>query len=521
MDPNRRSTTVSPGHSDYGQTLLNAVRQRVPVVEGTLRRWGSLPLRDYLRHTLRTTAHSYQPRADLRAVVSGYAAPLLGAALAQRAGTALVDYPVALTANHHGVDYFAQSLQGTLLFALGAETGVVPVLACAGIPLNNVTYPRGALLYAAAPDRPPLRLPLFPDRYKRQLVCRAPALDQAMVGRAGQRLARLAAEGRVEAPAARALETLLTEDYGTAEVQHLNSYSEQAVLLNQRLWRRLFADPVGAPELAYLELEKVVSLLLEVDLEDRHSLAHRLICRPEPRQRLLRALDGARACWQLAALQRRAAGGDGAEARGGGTVLFWGLDEAGRRLPLAPDGDGDEGVLKGRDEAGAPWTVPLTPSDLIEGLRGGRLLPSLFLCYLVTALARGVNCAGGYYQAQYLPVMGQGVVAALSADESLAGAAAAVAAAPMDAYLSGMQAVLRPTSGGGLVPVGPLEIIAAGGLNAGHLERMLTITVAEAHLASLSETIPDAAPEAAAEPDWAARLAVACGQGLRDPALLG
>lgn len=508
-----------PGPVDYGQALLGTVCRRLPVVVRTLSRWGRLPLRDYLRHTLSTVEHGYQPRADLGAAVQAYAAPLLGAAAARRAGAALVDTPVALTANHHGVDYFAQSVQGSLLFALGAEAGVVPVLACAGVPLNNITYPRGALLYATDPDRAPLRLPLFPDRYKRQLVCRAPALDRTMVERAGQRLARLSAEGRVDTAAAAALATLLEEDYGAAEVQALDSYSAQAVVLNRRLWRRLFAAPSRAPELAYLEFEKVAGLLLEADLGDRHSLAWRLICRPGPRRRLLRALDGARACWRLAALQQRAAGGIGPEAQGGGTFLFWGLDEAGRRVALAPDQEEDGEVLTGRDEAGNLWTVPLFPPDLIEGLRGGRLLPSLFTCYLVTALARGVTCAGGYYQAQYLPAMGQGVIAALSGDAEPA--AAAVAAAPADAYLSGMQAVLRAAPGGGLVPAGPVEIIAAGGLDAGHLERMLAMTVAEAHLASLSETIPDAAPEAAAEPGWAARLAAACGRELRDPARLG
>jgi len=52
-----------------------------------------------------------------------------------------------LTANHHGVDFFAQSVQSSLLFALGNAgydfpRKTVTVFSFGNISFNNLTYPK-------------------------------------------------------------------------------------------------------------------------------------------------------------------------------------------------------------------------------------------------------------------------------------------------------------------------------------------------------------------------------------------
>jgi hypothetical protein len=79
-----------------------------------------------------------------------------------------------------------------------------------------------------------------------------------------------------------------------------------------------------------------------------------------------------------------------------------------------------------------------------------------------------------------------------------------------DTYLSGMQAVMIRIKEDTLIPAGPVEIIAGGGLTDDDIQKIQSLTVRDAHLASLFETIPDVVPWAIKMPDWKKQLAVDC-----------
>jgi hypothetical protein len=228
---------------------------------------------------------------------------------------------------------------------------------------------------------------------------------------------------------------------------------------------------------------------------------------PDARAELLRSLDGVSGCWSLGTPD-----GDGSSLAAG-TLFFWGRDGLGRRVPLrvvaTPGGE----CFRGAPDAGEPWALPCSPEAIAEGLRSQRLTPSLFTCFLATALARGVTCLGGYYQARYLPAMQAGVVAALEASGGPAEAVAAVRAVPTRGYLSGMQGVMTRVPGIGLVPAGPAEIAAAGGLSRPDRARLLDLSVADAHRASLFDTLLDAAPEGLPA-EWRKSLAAEAEQRL-------
>jgi copper homeostasis protein CutC len=57
-----------------------------------------------------------------------------------------------------------------------------------------------------------------------------------------------------------------------------------------------------------------------------------------------------------------------------------------------------------------------------------------------------------------------------------------------------MVAVMSRLEDGSLVPAGPLEIVAGGGLTAEDIMSVQSLTVREAHLADLLETITDCIP---------------------------
>lgn len=520
-----RHPIASTGERPLEQALARA-REGAAVIDRTLRRFGRASIRDYGRELLKPPPSSVQSPEDFIGVVREMTAELFGEETAAMLAADLAANPVALTANHHGVDYFAQSVQGSLIFALlqrdqagGRKTALV--LSCGNIPLDNITYPQGALIYAVgdgAVDRAPRKMPIFSNKLRRWAVCVAPGYPPEMIERAAAAAASLEKEGAIPPEVGQVLRELLEEEYGDPAIAGLSDYSRQATMLNHRIWRRLHVRPQGVPRLICLELEKVAARLIRLDIRDPRRLVPRALFDPPMRSRLLEALNGRRACWH---------NGPASEGEGirpmepvllrRGTHFFWGVSEDGRRFPLcvaSRQGGGE--VLTGVDTKGRRVEYPFDAESVDDLIRQHRLIPSVFTCFLAISLARGVACLGGYYQAEYLPRMQAGLIRALSAVPADREMAEAVAAVPTERYLSGMQTVMIAREGGLLLPAGPLEMLARQGLTDLDAERMLALTVGDAHQASLFETIPDIAPGEAAAAAWKHRMARQAFDALRE-----
>ena len=495
-------------HLSLAENHLARVCKQSSVVRQTISKYGDASIKEYLRKRFQKAEVSYQPRNDLLEAVYRYAAPLLGETTAIQTCIELEKWPVVLTANHHGIDFFAQSVQGSLLFALsnagcGFSKRTALVFSFGNVSFNNLTYPRGMLIYKIDnnhTDDIPIRFPIFPDRFKRKTVSVSNAFDVAMINRAKKSLETITLEQNLSSTIANSINQIIDEDYSSHAVMELPDYSRQAVIVNSRIWKRLFADCAIAPELVYLEIEKIVALLLESDLRNKDSLISQIMFDRLLRNRVLDELDGARACWHRRMLARRFHIGQYEKdckhlPINCGTVFFWGVDEKQRRIPLNFEGaDGTAGKLYGIDDSGQTWQLQFSPEALIRGLQEGSLLPSLFTCFLVISLARGVTCAGGYYQSEYLPFMQRAVVNALRESRDFENVADIVEQVPTHNYLSGMQTVMCELGKSRLVPAGPLEIIAGGGLTKGDIEQILSGTIRDAHVASLIDTLPDFIP---------------------------
>ncbi len=511
----------APKHLQAHQWLARACQQ-VPKIHHTIDHFGATRIDSYVDRLTAAESRRYQPYTDLTKSIHRRTKAVLGPAPCDPPSRDPAIMPYVLTANHHGIDYLAQSVQGSLIFALGQHTRNsapvdIPILACGNIPLNNFTYPRGLLVYqhaAACDTAGPLKIPLFPDRLKRHMVSTVPGFTSAMLTRLQKRITQLQNTHWISRRMAETLLTVCEEDYGAPQVLALENYSQQAMAVNRRLWQRLFADR-AAPNLLYVEIEKIVADLLVNDLNTADSLAAILMFDPAVCLKLLSTLDGVQGCWQRRVLAQRncrlQSGAVAGNTHGSGTCFFWGIDRKGRRVPLylTPSNQGTSHLF-GVGDHGQTMTIDFTPTALVEQLHAGHLVPSLFTCYLVTGLARGVGCLGGYYQAQYLPRMQKGVVAALETVPQYHRVARLVAQVPTDLYLSGMQAVMFTTQQGGLLPAGPLEIIAAGGLTSSDLQKIRALTVGDAHIASLAETIPDLSAGQLIDKSWYARQASDC-----------
>jgi len=510
---------------------LESVRGQAPVVDRVLSEYGHRTIREYLREAFPVTHTCFQPRNDLVTVVGDYAEKLLGGQVAANLRSSLEKLPLALTANHHGVDYFAQSVQGNLILSLmGAARGnpqsSALVFACGGVPLDNFTYPMGMLIYSGRPaswETLPTRVPIFSNRYRREMVSSVGPVDAAMVERAQQRCNAMVDKGDICESLSGTLHSIL-EEYFVPDVLELDDYSRQSVVLNHRLWSRLFAASARQPTLVVLELEKIARELLAQDLGNANSLAWCVHFDAQLRRQVLNALDGAHACWNsellASRLQTPGSRSDSRNAAGSGTFLYWGVTERGRRVPLYPDERGGSPCLRGIDDNGNAIEIPLSPDAIKQNISHGRLLPSLFNCFLTVSFARGVNCAGAYYQAEYLPAMQQGLVAALRTAAGYERAAQCVASVPTDSYLAGMQTVMQRHGEGALIPAGPAEIIAAGGLTEADLETILSMSVRDAHVASLMETVADLAPQDAKSAAWRERISQDCHTLLADSVVI-
>lgn len=489
------------------ENLLNRVRGVVPIVDRVLERHGARSIGDYLESIEPKSGGAYQACRDLCQVVHDLVEPLLGKAIADRTIEDIAAQPFVLTANHHGVDFFAQSVQGTLIFGsrriMASERSTIPVFACGNIPLNNLTYPRGMLVYGlqdVAADKIPFKIPIFPDRLKRKMVSCVERFDRSMIERTCLCIHKMQKNGDLSGRVPSAMIDLLTDEYAADDVLSLDDYSDQSVVLNNRLWRRMFSFP-GVPELIYLEMEEIATGLLASDLQNENSLIHLLLFDPDIFQKLFHGLDGVRVCWRRDLLTRRMLDGDPRRinANNCGTSFFWGIDEQGMRVPLhcIPDGEGNK-KLTGLDDKGHPYEWEFTPEGLSEALANGKVLPSLFTCYTVLSLARGIVCAGGYYQAEYLPQIQDGVATALESRPECREVARKVRRVPTRTYLSGMQTVMCRRQNGTLIPAGPIETMAGGGLSPSDLEIINGLSVREAHIASLFETVGDLSSDT----DW-------------------
>jgi hypothetical protein len=306
----------------------------------------------------------------------------------------------------------------------------------------------------------------------------------------------------------------------------LPSYSLQSAVLNNRIWKRLFSKPLMAPEIVYLELEKIVHMLLESDLLNPKSLAWCVMFDSELRKAVLRELDRTKLCWNLNKLIQRLRMDklDSSKIKAlnkCGTILFWGVNPSGRRIPLYLERNGKNGeMLRGIDDRNNLWELPYTPQSILNALNRNRLLPSIFTCFLVLSFARGITCAGGYFQCEYLPIMQEGLVNALQKISGYHDVAGLVEGVATDTYLSGMQAVMVRNKEDTLIPAGPVEIIAGGGLTDDDIQKILSLTVRDAHLASLFETVPDVVPWALKMRDWKNHLAVDCSRILGEKVVI-
>jgi hypothetical protein len=483
---------------------LERVGQALPVVKRTLEQYGDLTVEEYLATQNQFSEVSFQPREDVAEVLYEHTQGLLGEEVARRTADEFLANPVVLTANHHGVDYFAQSVQGTLLFSWrninGKPATTIPVLACANVPLDNLTYPRGLILYPRVNgvEKPitPIRIPLFPDKIKREIVSCVRGINAQGVDNAKKRIRKLECSETYKT----FVIDWLDRFYSLSE--HLeNTYAEQSVVINHQIWRLLNSHVSSKADLVYVELEKASTSLILRDIDNPKSLFSLLAFNQSCREKLIATLDEKKNCWSFETLLSRIENEEVSKSpfSASGTFLFWGIDQKNRRIPLCLVDEGGL-KLKGRDDSGVLFSLPFTEDTLRFSLENQTIIPSVFTCLLVLLFARGVTGLGGYYQADYLLTMEEGILQSISADERLRDTLDPLKNVNTAGYLSGIQMVFNVESDQ-VAPLGVIEMAEKKSLNDLSISQLKTLTIKDAHIASLVDTVCDAIPDVLKKPD--------------------
>ena len=399
---------------------------------------------------------------------------------------------LALTANHLGVDLHPEFLQGNMVMALGCAHAV-PLLACGGVPCNNMAFPRGLLLPPKSADTTlPRRLPLLPVGDRHAFVSAQKPLTAGHI--------RSALDSLIHAdlkPDERPLaKTILAEIFGHAMVLAQASFRDQMCVANALFWQRLTKPELHLPPLVCLDLQHLCRHLISFDLRHSGSLVHDILLESELTDAILYHLDGTRACWSLDSC--------GSPVRG--SFLFWALDEKGRSLSLGLEKDS-----RGNRFLVAPrcpkLRFPLQAQALQQALHEERLLPTLYLSFVATGMARGLACAGGIFQYAYLPTMTAKTAEALHVCRQPASAERLRAVCPLGTGFHALQ-VQAPHAGpdAAFHTAGGWDILRCGGLSESVWADFGAVDPREAFRASWAFQYEDIIPRAERHQGWLAAL---------------
>lgn len=503
------------------QELMELAEENLPVVKRTILEYGDKGIDFYLKsinHNSGTT--SIDPRKDFINAVVDYLEPLLGQDVANRVANDIETFPVILTANHHGIEYLPQFMQGNILYYIcrlinDKNSSTVPVLSCGGVPMRNCSYARGILMYeieAEGINDLPCKLPVFPDKYRQAMVNLMPPFTESFVNNALKRLDKLVSTEQVNSKIGSTAKDILEEVYLKDFVLNQKKYSHQAVIVNHQIGKKIFSKTAKKPDIAYIELEAITSSLIKLDLLKSSSLAYVTLFNENLCEKIISNLDGKRICWDTKKLQQLTSEELSKDERskligGSGTHFFWGVEENFMRYPLMLVKEkGKTPKLVGREGSGVERSFEFTTSNIIELLKNDKIMPSVFMCFLVIAFARNYGCLGGYFQGDYLKAIKKGMEEAFSEFPEYFSYKNEISNVPCDYYLSGPMFAGIKKDKNLVLPAGTIEIIAGGGFDERDLEKISEINIEEAHHLGIYNLYPDIANESNWIEDWQQRL---------------
>ncbi|MFI3271795.1 MAG: hypothetical protein R3Y11_06805 [Pseudomonadota bacterium] len=419
--------------------------------------------------TLSTTAQN---------ALASMVTPVMGNAVAHKLVQSLEASSRIMATHHLGIDCLAEQVQALHFLELQKLLQTpeiittIPVLACAGVPMQSYSYPRGLMLGRKSAQGHPIRYPLFPSAKQNTLVLAAPALHKNGV----LKIVNKWDASLVSAHEWQVMQSIVHDIILHDDCLGLANFSQQAMYINGKIFQAIYPDNPNT-HAVYLNLEELATKLVLADLQDPSSVLSTLFFQKACRDRILEELTDTRACWS-----ELAKSGQTLERTGkNGTIFFWAIDEQGRRIPLCLQENPDRLVY-------GDLSIALTAEDLSAALQQGLIYPSLYTAFVSLHLQHNLACCGGLYMTKYLPDMLETTASVLqnhcdilqfSTHCRLGSGVTSVktlAEPPLSEPCScGHSTSTHDTEHNNYIPSGSIEIIAHGGIKQEHLQAIANL----------------------------------------------
>lgn len=304
----------------------------------------------------------------------------------------LSQHPIISYADHHGLLNFKLLYNSNLLYAeiiKQLKQPFVVVFASGIVPMVNKSHPRGFYFKGQKTNffaERKCRMPLFLFQHKLEGDRRI-GLDS---------LISSYSKDAIGSEEKKFLEFLFFDCLEVEKAgRNYDTLSEQFTFLNYKLWKYYFDETIreSVPNLIYLQSNQMVINILINELEKKESLISSILFEPKIRRIYLEHFTGIATCW-----------GDNM-----GSQFFWGVKEKKKiRKTISLRVDDASNCLTAEN-----FSIELQPEEIIAALKTHRILPTLFLEFLVISFIEGFTALGGFNQIEYLTQMQEAHVISL------------------------------------------------------------------------------------------------------------
>lgn len=477
---------------------MHEIYEDAPGLELINNTFSNMSIDEYLMYIKETYIDngSFTLDQDIQDAITDYATDIIGYENTIACIDVLRKIPILHTADHHTVNFHAMTLQSNLLYErlLNSciDTNVIPVLSCNNIDMSNAFYPRGIIIYDTNNSQP-IEIPIFPYKMRKVSISHATPYTRDMLDKAADTLEKYKKNGSINTDIYDTTLRIIENVYANPDVLKRNRYGEQIILANSLLSQKYHIDKNVTH--IFLELEEIAMRLICHDLQDDNSILNKMLWNKSILESLKKNLDGVSGCWNSV---------------GGGTFLFWGIDDNGRRYRLIGESEITpvSGIyrltLTGNDLGGNTHRFELDRESLISALESRELLPGLFMTFFTLGIVRHTCLIGGCYQGEYLKKMCNAIMKSWADNQSF-----------IDEYVSSFLSSLEEkkfpyicgplylmgTNNGTYHPYGSVELWNSP-LNTSKFNDVVNISFNRAQKLGLYCFYPDSIPPSLRDDNW-------------------
>jgi hypothetical protein len=179
----------------------------------------------------------------------------------------------------------------------------------------------------------------------------------------------------------------LNEKINAIDLSSCRDFSDQIVKINLLIWNEFFPPEILPRVRKCITLDHnrpLIRFMQKFFLEQKNNFVWRALFDKDFRCLVLQKFSGVYGAWDYGKPSM-------------GTHFFWGITTDGQMTPLFFE----NGFLKDRNKILSD--ILLAPESIVEALREGKIVPSIFTKFSLVAFYLGAQVMGGPGQSEYMP----------------------------------------------------------------------------------------------------------------------